>query len=225
MKGTTKVEFEVGGKPMVFESGLLAKQAAGSVTCGIGENIIFSAVTAAKEPREGCDFFPLQVEYREKFYAAGRFPGGYIKREARPSEKEVLTMRVTDRPIRTLFPDGFHREVQINNMLMSCDGTLDTDVLSVNAASAALTLTDLPFNGPIGAVRIVRNDGAWIINPNHEQLEASDIDLTYCGSRDKVMMIEGSAQEVPEAEFIEAMKTAHAEVIKIIDKFFAIACG
>jgi len=217
MKGTTKVEFEVGGKPMILESGLLAKQAHGSVTCSIGENIVFSAVTAAKEPREGCDFFPLQVEYREKFYAAGRFPGGYIKREARPSEKEILTMRVTDRPIRTLFPDGFHREVQINNMLMSCDGQLDTDVLSVNAASAALTLTDLPFDGPIGAVRIVRNDGEWIINPTHEQLEVSDLDLTYCGSRDKVMMIEGTAKEMPEADFIEAMKTAHAEVVKIID--------
>jgi polyribonucleotide nucleotidyltransferase len=217
MKGTTKVEFEVGGKPMAFETGLLARQADGAVTCGVGENIVFSAVTAAKEPREGCDFFPLQVEYREKFYAAGRFPGGYIKREARPSEKEVLTMRVTDRPIRTLFPDGFYREVQINNMLMSCDGSLDTDVLSVNAASAALTLTDLPFSGPIGAVRIVRNDGQWIINPDHDELAASDIDLTYCGSRDKVMMIEGSASEIPEAEFIEAMKTAHAEVVKIID--------
>ena len=217
MKGTTKVEFEVGGKSMIFETGLLAKQAAGSVTCGIGDNIVFSAVTAAKEVREGCDFFPLQVEYREKFYAAGRFPGGYIKRESRPSEKEILTMRVTDRPIRTLFPEGFYREVQINNMLMSCDGTFDTDVLSVNAASAALTLTDLPFNGPIGAVRIVRNNGEWIINPNHDQVAKSDIDLTYCGSRDKVMMIEGSAQEVPEAEFIEAMKTAHVEVVKIID--------
>ncbi len=202
---------------MYFETGLLAKQADGAVLCGVGENIVFSAVTAAKEAKEGCDFFPLQVEYREKFYAAGRFPGGYIKREARPSEKEILTMRVTDRPIRTLFPDNFHREVQINNMLMSCDGTLDTDVLSVNASSAALTLTDLPFDGPIGAVRIVRNDGQWIINPNHDQLAASDIDLTYCGSRDKVMMIEGSAKEIPEAEFIEAMKTAHVEVIKIID--------
>ncbi len=217
MKGTTKVEFEVGGKSMILETGLLAMQAGGAVTCGIGENIVFSAVTAAKEAKEGCDFFPLQVEYREKFYAAGRFPGGYIKREARPSEKEILTMRVTDRPIRTLFPDNFHREVQINNMLFSCDGTLDTDVLSVNASSAALTLTDLPFNGPIGAVRIVRNDGQWIINPNHDQLAASDIDLTYCGSRDKVMMIEGSAKEIPEADFIEAMKTAHAEVVKIID--------
>jgi polyribonucleotide nucleotidyltransferase len=126
-------------------------------------------------------------------------------------------MRVTDRPIRTLFPEGFHREVQINNMLMSCDGTFDTDVLSVNAASAALWLTDLPFQGPIGAVRIVRNDGEWIVNPTHDQLALSDIDLTYCGSRDKVMMIEGSAKEIPEAEFIDAMKTAHAEVVKIID--------
>ena len=217
MKGTTKVEFEVGGKTMTLETGLLARQADGSVTCGIGANVVFSAVTSAKEAKEGVDFFPLQVEYREKFYAAGRFPGGYIKREARPSEKEILTMRVTDRPIRTLFPDNFHREVQINNMLVSCDGTLDTDILSVNAASTALTLTDLPFNGPIGAVRIVRNDGEWIINPTHEQLEASDIDLTYCGSREKVMMIEGSAKEIPEAEFIEAMKTAHVEVVKIID--------
>lgn len=202
---------------MVFESGLLAQQADGAVTCGIGENIVFSAVTSAKEAREGCDFFPLQVEYKEKFYAAGRFPGGFFKREARPSEKEVLTMRVTDRPIRTLFPDGFHREVQINNMLISCDQQLDADVLSVNAASAALMLTDLPFDGPIGAVRIARNDGEWIINPNHEQLASSDIDLTYCGSRDKTMMIEGSSKEVPEAEFIAAMKRAHEEVVKIID--------
>ena len=216
MNGTTKIEFEVGGKPMFFETGVLAKQADAAVSCGLGDNIVFSAVTSAKEAKEGCDFFPLQVEYREKFYAAGRFPGGYIKREARPSEKEILTMRVTDRPIRTLFPDGFYREVQINNMLMSCDGTIDTDILSVNAASAALTLSELPFNGPIGAVRIVRNDGEWIINPTHEQLAKSDLDLTYCGSQDKVMMIEGTANEMPENEFIQAMKVAHAEVIKII---------
>ncbi len=216
MNGTTKIEFEIGGKPMFFETGILAKQADAAVSCGLGDNIVFSAVTSAKEAREGCDFFPLQVEYREKFYAAGRFPGGYIKREARPSEKEILTMRVTDRPIRTLFPEGFYREVQINNMLMSCDGTIDTDILSVNAASAALTLSELPFNGPIGAVRIVRNNGEWIINPTHEQLEISDLDLTYCGSYEKVMMIEGTADEMPEDEFIEAMKVAHSEVIKII---------
>ncbi len=217
MKGTTKVDFEVGGLPMFFETGLLAKQADAAVSCGLEENIVFSAVTSANEVREGCDFFPLQVEYREKFYAAGRFPGGYIKREARPSEKEILTMRVTDRPIRTLFPSNFYREVQINNMLMSCDGLRDTDILSVNAASASLTLSDLPFNGPIGAVRIARVNSNWVINPTHDQLAESDLDLTYCGSRDKVMMIEGTADEVPENEFIEAMKTAHSEVVKIID--------
>lgn len=217
MKGTTKVTFEVGGVSMYFETGVLAKQADAAVICGLEENLVFSAVTSANEAREGCDFFPLQVEYREKFYAAGRFPGGYIKREARPSEKEILTMRVTDRPIRTLFPSNFYREVQINNMLMSCDGLRDTDILSVNAASAALTLSDLPFNGPIGAVRIARNEGEWIINPTHDQLAASDLDLTYCGAKDKVMMIEGTADEMPEAEFIEAMQTAHKEVEKIID--------
>ena len=178
MKGTTKVTFEVGGMSMYFETGVLAKQADAAVICGLEENLVFSAVTSANEAREGCDFFPLQVEYREKFYAAGRFPGGYIKREARPSEKEILTMRVTDRPIRTLFPSNFYREVQINNMLMSCDGLRDTDILSVNAASAALTLSDLPFNGPIGAVRIARNEGEWIINPTHDQLAESDLDLT-----------------------------------------------
>ena len=202
---------------MYFETGVLAKQADAAVICGLEENLVFSAVTSANEAREGCDFFPLQVEYREKFYAAGRFPGGYIKREARPSEKEILTMRVTDRPIRTLFPSNFYREVQINNMLMSCDGLRDTDILSVNAASAALTLSDLPFNGPIGAVRIARNEGEWIINPTHDQLAASDLDLTYCGAKDKVMMIEGTADEMPEAEFIEAMQTAHKEVEKIIN--------
>jgi len=217
MKGTTKVEFEVGGQTMVFESGLLAQQADGAVTCGIGDNIVFSAVTSAKEAKEGVDFFPLQVEYREKFYAAGRFPGGFFKREARPSEKEILTMRVTDRPIRTLFPDGFYREVQINNMLISCDQKLDTDILSVNASSAALTISELPFQGPIGAVRIARVNGEWLINPSHDLLALSDIDLTYCGSRDKVMMIEGTANEMPEADFIAAMKRAHEEVVKIID--------
>ena len=201
---------------MYFETGVLAKQADAAVSCGLEENIVFSAVTSANEAREGCDFFPLQVEYREKFYAAGRFPGGYIKRAARPSEKAMLAMRGTDRPIRTLFPSNFHREVQINNMLLSCDGLRDTDILSVNAASAALTLSELPFDGPIGAVRIARNDGAWIINPTHDQLAASDLDLTYCGARDKVMMIEGTADEMPEEAFIEAMQTAHVEVEKII---------
>ena len=221
MKDTVKVQFEVGGKPMCFESGLLAQQAAGAVTCQLGDNIVFSAVTTGK-PREGCDFFPLQVEYREKFYAAGRFPGGYFKREARPSEKEILTSRVTDRPIRTLFPEGFYDEVQINNMLMSTDGTCYTDFLSINASSAALLLTDLPFGGPIGGIRMGRVDGAFVINPTHDEMLKSDLDLTYVGTRDKTMMIEGSADEISEADFIAAMKTAHEAIQPIIDAQFEL---
>lgn len=222
MKDTVKVEFEVGGKPMSFESGLLAQQADGAVTCQLGDNVVFSAVTSAKEPREGCDFFPLQVEYREKFYAAGRFPGGYFKREARPSEKEILTSRVTDRPIRTLFPEGFYREVQINNMLMASDCTCDCDFLSINASSASLLLTDLPFGGPIGGVRIGRVDGQFVINPTHDDMLKSDLDLTYVGTKDKTMMIEGSAEEISEADFIAAMKLAHDAIQPIIDAQFEL---
>jgi polyribonucleotide nucleotidyltransferase len=215
MKDTVKIEFTVGGKPMFFESGLLAQQAAGSVMCGLGDNIVFSAVTT-KAPREGCDFFPLQVEYREKFYAAGRFPGGFFKREARPSEKEILTARVTDRPIRPLFPNGFYDEVQINNMLLSCDGQIDTDFLSVNASSAALVISELPFRGPIAAVRIARVDGQFIICPTHEQLAKSDLDLTYAGTAALPLMIEGSANEISEADFVAAMKAGHEAIQPII---------
>lgn len=215
MKDTVKIEFEVGGKPMFLESGLLAQQAAGAVSCGLGDNIVFSAVTT-KAPREGCDFFPLQVEYREKFYAAGRFPGGFFKREARPSEKEILTARVTDRPIRPLFPNGFYDEVQINNMLLSCDGQFDTDFLSVNASSAALVISELPFRGPIAAVRIARVNGQFIICPTHAELTQSDLDLTYAGTASLPLMIEGSANEISEADFVAAMKTAHEAIQPII---------
>ncbi|QHI69265.1 polyribonucleotide nucleotidyltransferase [Tichowtungia aerotolerans] len=222
MKDTVKVEFEVGGMPMSFESGVLAQQAAGAVSCQFGGNVVFSAVTAAKEPREGCDFFPLQVEYREKFYAAGRFPGGYFKRESRPSEQEILTARVTDRPIRTLFPEGFYCEVQINNMLMASDCTRECDFLSINASSAALMLTDLPFGGPIGGVRIARINGEFVVNPTHDDMLKSDLDLTYVGTADKTMMIEGSAEEISEADFIAAMKTAHEAIQPIIAAQFEL---
>ena len=215
MKDTVKIQFEVGGKPMCFESGLLAQQAAGAVSCQLGDNVVFSAVTT-KAPREGCDFFPLQVEYREKFYAAGRFPGGFFKREARPSEKEILTARVTDRPIRPLFPNGFYDEVQINNMLLSCDGQIDTDFLSVNASSAALVISELPFRGPIAAVRMARVDGKFVICPTHEQLAKSDLDLTYAGTAALPLMIEGSANEISEADFVAAMKIAHEAIQPII---------
>ena len=164
MKATTFVEVSVGNKLMRIETGLLAQQAQGAVTVQSGETILFSAVTAADAPRAGIDYFPLQVEYREKYYAAGKFPGGFFKREARPSEKEVLTARLTDRPIRALFQKGFRNEVQINNMLLSADGETDADILSIVASSAALTISDLPFYGPIAGVRVGRVNGAWVLN-------------------------------------------------------------
>lgn len=221
MKDTVKVEFEVGGMPMSFESGVLAQQAAGAVSCQFGDNVVFSAVTTGNS-REGCDFFPLQVEYREKFYAAGRFPGGYFKRESRPSESEILTMRVTDRPIRTLFPEGFYDEVQINNTLMATDCTRACDFLSINASSAALMLTELPFGGPIGGVRMARINGEFIVNPTHDDMLKSDLDLTYVGTADKTMMIEGSAEEISEADFIAAMKLAHEAIQPIIAAQFEL---
>ena len=217
MKNTTSVSVVLGDKTLTFETGLLARQAAGQATCQLGETMVFSAVTTTAKPREGIDFFPLQVEYRERFYAAGRFPGGYFKREGRPTEKEILTARVTDRPIRPLFAEGFFNDVQINNALMTADGEIESDVLSINAASAALMLSDLPFLGPLGAVRVGRIDGKFILNPSQEQIRASDIDLVYVGRRDLPMMIEGSALEASNADMVAAMKFGHEAVVKICD--------
>ncbi len=217
MKNTTSVEIQVGDKPLVIESGLLAQQANGAVTIRLGDSICFSAVTATKQPREGIDYFPLQVEYREKYSAAGRFPGGYIKREARPSEKEILTARFTDRPLRPLFPKGYRNDVQINNMLLSVDGENDPDILSINAASASVTISDIPFFGPVGAVRVGRVEGRFIINPTNAEREVSDLDLVYASVRDMPVMIEGDAKEISEADLLAAMKLAHAECVKLID--------
>ena len=217
MKNTTSVSVVLGDKTLTFETGLLARQAAGQATCQLGETMVFSAVSNSKKPREGVDFFPLQVEYRERFYAAGRFPGGYFKREGRPTEKEILIARITDRPIRPLFAEGYFNEVQINNALMTVDGENESDTLSVNAASAALMLSDLPFLGPLGAVRVGRIDGKFILNPSQEQIRASDIDLVYVGRRDLPMMIEGSALEASNADMVAAMKFGHEAVVKICD--------
>ncbi|MBQ9431152.1 MAG: polyribonucleotide nucleotidyltransferase [Kiritimatiellae bacterium] len=217
MNGTTSVSVDVCGTQLTIETGLLAKQAAGAVTVRFGDSVVFSAVTNTDKPREGIDFFPLQVEYREKFYAAGRFPGGFFKREQRPSEKEILIARMCDRPIRPLFPDGYYNDVQINSMLISSDCEREADFLAVNAASAALHISDVPFMGPIGCVRIGRINGEWVINPTHEQRKQSDLDLLYAGLRGKFLMMEGSADQIPEADFLAAMKRAHEEVEKIID--------
>jgi polyribonucleotide nucleotidyltransferase len=217
MQDTKKVEVEIGSNTITFETGVMARQAGGSVTIQMGESIVFSAATASKKPREGIDFFPLQVEYREKFYAAGRFPGGYFKREARPSEREILTMRATDRPLRPLFPEGYHNDVQIINHLLCADGENDPDILCINVSSASLTLSDIPFMGPIGAVRVGRIDGEFVVNPTHEQMEKSDLNLTYVGSRELPLMIEGDAKELGNDVLVAAMKYGQQFVIKLID--------
>ena len=217
MQNTKQFSTDIAGQKFTIETGLLAQQATGAVTVSIGDTTVFSAVTCTDKPREGIDFFPLQCEYREKFYAAGRFPGGFFKREQRPTEKEILVARMCDRPIRPLFPDGYYNDVQVNSMLVSCDGEHEGDVAAVNAASAALHLSDVPFMGPIGCVRIGRINGEWIINPSHTQREQSDLDLLYAGLRGKFLMMEGSAKEISEADFLAAMKRAHEEVEKIID--------
>lgn len=201
---------------MKIEAGLLAQQAAGAVTVQVGNTMLFSAVTCTDKPREGIDYFPLQVEYREKFYAAGRFPGGFFKREARPAEKEILTSRVTDRPIRPLFPKGYRNDVQINNMLLSADGKNDSDMLSIVASSAALTISEIPFMGPIAGVRVGRVDGEFVVNPTHEQRELSDLDLVYACGADLPLMIEGNADEIQEDDLVAAMKVAQEACGKII---------
>lgn len=217
MKDTTSVDIQVGDKKITIESGLLAGQAEGAVTVQMGDTILFCAVTTSKTPRKGVDYFPLQIEYREKFYAAGRFPGGFFKREARPSEKEILTSRFTDRPIRPLFPDGTRNDVQVNSMLLSADGENEPDMLNIIAASAALVISELPFYGPIGGVRIGRIDGNFVVNPTHAEQEKSDLDLIYTSNREFPVMMEGGAKEVSESDLLEAMRFAHAECLKIID--------
>jgi len=216
MKDTVSVSAQIGDQTLSIETGLLARQAAGAVSVTLGDTVVFSAVTTAS-PREGIDYFPLQVEYREKYYAAGRFPGGYFKREARPSEKEILTARMTDRPIRPLFPNGYRNDVQINNTLLSVDGIREPDFLSLVAASAALHISDIPFMGPIAAVRVGRVDGQFVLNPTFGENEKSDLDLLYSGTRERFLMMEGGADEITEADFLAAMKFGHEAVVKIVD--------
>jgi len=217
MNSSKSVQIPVGTGTLTLETGLLARQAAGAALARHGDTVVFSAVTRTDQPREDIDYFPLQVEYREKFYAAGKMPGGYFKRESRPTEREVLVARMTDRPIRPLFPENYRNDVQVNNTLLCADGENESDVLSIIAASTALVLSDIPFLGPIGAVRIGRVNGQWVINPTQSMLPQSDLDLVYAGTREKFIMMEGSAKEISEADFLAAMKLAHQEVIKICD--------
>ncbi len=201
------------GREISIETGKLARQAGGSVVVRQGETVVLSTACSGT-PRPGIDFFPLQVDYREKFSAAGMFPGGFIKREGRPSEKEVLTMRMTDRPLRPLFPEGFFDEVQIMGSLLSADSENEADVLSMLGASAALTISDIPFAGPVGALRVGRVEGEFIANPTHEEMEKSELDLVYAGVEGKVIMIEGNADEISE----EVLRDALAFADQIVGK-------
>jgi polyribonucleotide nucleotidyltransferase len=205
-----KVTVKVGTQDIQIETGHLAKQADGSVTVRLGDTIVVVAAVAAVTPREGQDFFPLTVDYREKAAAVGRFPGGYFKREGRPTEKEILTCRMTDRPIRPLFPKGWFNEVQVQSILLSADGENDPDILSIIGASAALMVSDIPWAGPLGAVRVGRVGGQFIANPTHAQMAESDLDLVYVGSETELVMFEGSAREISDAEFAAALQFGHA---------------
>ncbi|MEY3395235.1 MAG: hypothetical protein RL346_1471 [Verrucomicrobiota bacterium] len=207
---------DIGTHPMTIETGKLAKLADGAVTVRCGETIILVTAVSQTKVKPGQTWFPLSVEYKEKATAAGVFPGGYFKREGRPTEKEILTCRMTDRPLRPLFPKGYLYETQIVAILLSADGINDSDILSMNGASAALAISDIPFDGPIGAVRVGRIDGQFVINPTHEQRENSDLDLIYVGNKTDVIMIEGQADEIPEDEFIKALHFAQAAVTKIV---------
>jgi polyribonucleotide nucleotidyltransferase len=210
-------EVEIGGKVLSLETGRFAKQANGAVMVRMGDTMVLVSAVAQSEPKEDQDFFPLQVEYREKTSAAGKFPGGFIKREGRPSEKEILSARLIDRPIRPLFPEDFNNETQIIAFVLSFDGENDPDVLGAVGASAALTISDIPFDGPIAEVRIGRVDGKFIVNPTNSQIKLSDVELVVAGSADSIMMVEGESREVSENDLLDALKFAQAEIKKIVD--------
>ena len=211
-----KVTAQIGSTQITIETGKIAKLADGSVIVSCGESIVLTSAVSATSLKEGQDWFPLTVDYREKAAAVGKFPGGYFKREGRPSEKETLTSRMTDRPLRPLFPAGYLYDTQIISILLSADGENDPDILAINGASAALCVSDIPFAGPIGAVRIGRVNGEFIANPTHTEREQSDLDLVYVGTENDIIMIEGAANQLPEEEFIKSLEFAHGHAREMI---------
>src|SRR6266700_3634151 len=210
------VERQFAGRPLKLEAGRLAKQAAGSCLLQFGETVVLATVTVSDNVST-LPFFPLTVEYREKAYAAGKIPGGFLKREGRPSDDEILAARVIDRSVRPLFPEGFKNEVQVFVYVLSADQENDADVLGVTAASAALSMSKVPWNGPIAAVRVGRVEGAWILNPTFQQLEFSDVDLTVSGSHESIVMVEGGALELTEAEIIKGLEVAHKGIKELLE--------
>ena len=216
-ESTVSVSVTVGDQEIVFETGKLAKQADGAVVVRSGETVVLATAQGRPEAREGADFFPLTVDVEERMYAAGKIPGGFFKREGRPTERAILTARMTDRPIRPLWPKGFKNEVQVICTILSADLVTAHDILSINGASAALMISPLPFMGPVGAVRIGMVDGELVVNPTLPVAQESTLDLVVVGTKDALTMIEAGAGEIPEEKMIEAFELAHEEIRRICD--------
>ena len=212
-----RVEVEYYGRPLSIEVGKLAKQADGAALVRYGETVVLVTAVAAKEIKEDTDFFPLTVDYQEKTFAAGKIPGGFFKREGRPSEKEILTCRLIDRSIRPLFSDGLRCETQLIASVLSADRENDPDVVAMLGTSVALEVSDIPFNGPLAGVRIGRIGGQWVINPTQSQLPDSDVDIFLSGSRDAIVMVEGGARMVPDDEILEALFLGHEAIQPLLD--------
>ncbi|MCR4291508.1 MAG: polyribonucleotide nucleotidyltransferase, partial [Candidatus Kuenenia sp.] len=211
-----KVEKLIGNRALSIETGRVARQADGAVLVQYGETIVLVTAVSAAEEKGNVDFLPLTVDYREKTYAAGKFPGGFFKREGRPSQKEILTMRLIDRPIRPLFPDTYFRELQVMSIVLSADKENDPDILAMVGASAALSISSIPFCKPTGSVRVGQIEGKFIINPTHTELAQSSMDIVVSGTDDAVMMVEASAKEIPEEQIVDAIMFGHAAIKEII---------
>src|SRR6266567_4560945 len=211
-----KREIQIGSRRISIETGKLAKQADGSVVVRSGDTVVLVTACHAANPREGIDFLPLTVDYREYTYASGRIPGGFFKREGKPPEKEVLTSRLIDRPIRPLFPDGWRSETQIIALVISADSDNDSDVLAITGASAALALSSIPQSRTLAGVRVGFADGDFIINPTFEQRKRSTLDLVIAGTKDGIVMVEAGAKEVPEDQMVEALERGHAAIKEIV---------
>ncbi len=216
MTKTGRIEVPFGGQNLIIETGKMAKQANGAVTLTCGGTVILVTVCMSRKPKQGVDFFPLMVEYQEKTYSAGRIPGGFFKREGRPTQKEILTSRLVDRPLRPLFPEGFYNEVQITATVLSSDGENDPDILAVVGASLAAHISDIPFDGPVGAVRVGCVNGEFVLNPTYAQREQSEFDLVVAGLKDGVVMMEGEANEVPEAKIAQAIRYAFDQLQPVL---------
>ena len=218
-----KEELELGGKKLTLETGKIARQADGAIIATLGETVIISTVVGAKKVNPETDYFPLQVNYQEKYYAAGKIPGGYFKREARPTESEQLISRLIDRPIRPLFPSSFMNEVQLLPTVLSYDGENQADVLSIIACSASLAISGLPFGGPIAASRVGFKDGKYLLNPSPTELEDSELDLVVAGTKDAVLMVESETTGLSEKIMLEAVKFGHENFIPIIEAIESLA--